>query len=167
MNPPLLVSTWLPVLGDLALALALLVGLLAVGTALGRSLGVHQWGIPEALLAGTLGLLIAPGGGLVALIPPRVIAIWDQLPLILLTLVFGTLLTTCAAGTFRRNNGAWASTHCLSCPVGMYCPLGTVDPLPCQAGTFRTSVGATDSAQCADCPAGGYCPARSSAPIRA
>jgi ESS family glutamate:Na+ symporter len=79
-------------LGDLALALALLVGLLAVGTALGRSLGVHQWGIPEALLAGTLGLLIAPGGGLVALIPPRVIAIWDQLPLILLTLVFGTLL---------------------------------------------------------------------------
>jgi ESS family glutamate:Na+ symporter len=92
MNPPLLVSTWLPVLGDLALALALLVGLLAVGTALGRSLGVHQWGIPEALLAGTLGLLIAPGGGLVALIPPRVIAIWDQLPLILLTLVFGTLL---------------------------------------------------------------------------
>jgi ESS family glutamate:Na+ symporter len=79
-------------LGDLALALALLVGLLAVGTALGRSLGVHQWGIPEALLAGTFGLLIAPGGGLVALIPPRVIAIWDQLPLILLTLVFGTLL---------------------------------------------------------------------------
>ncbi|MFM1811210.1 MAG: hypothetical protein RLZZ336_148 [Cyanobacteriota bacterium] len=79
-------------LGDLTLALALLVGLLAVGTALGRSLGVHQWGIPEALLAGTLGLLIAPGGGLLALIPVRVIAIWDQLPLILLTLVFGTLL---------------------------------------------------------------------------
>jgi ESS family glutamate:Na+ symporter len=76
----------------LALALVLLVVLLAVGTLLGRALGVHQWGIPEALLAGSLGLLIAPGGGLIALIPARVITIWDQLPLILLTLVFGTLL---------------------------------------------------------------------------
>ena len=76
----------------LVLALVLLVALLAVGTVIGRSLGVHQWGIPEALLAGTLGLLIAPGGGLIALIPPGVIAIWEQLPLILLTLVFGTLL---------------------------------------------------------------------------
>jgi glutamate:Na+ symporter, ESS family len=92
MNAVLSLPVWLPLLGDLALALALLVGLLGVGTALGRSLGVHQWGIPEALLAGTLGLLIAPGGGLLPLIPARVIALWDQLPLILLTLVFGTLL---------------------------------------------------------------------------
>ena len=76
----------------LPLALALLVALLAVGTVIGRNLGVHRWGIPEALLAGTLGLLIAPGGGLIALIPQGVIAIWEQLPLILLTLVFGTLL---------------------------------------------------------------------------
>ena len=76
----------------LLLALALLVGLLLVGSVIGRALGVHQWGIPEALLAGTLGLLVAPGGGLIALIPPGVIAIWEQLPLILLTLVFGTLL---------------------------------------------------------------------------
>jgi len=92
MNAVLSLPVGLPLLGDLALALGLLVGLLGVGTALGRSLGVHQWGIPEALLAGTLGLLIAPGGGLLALIPERVIALWDQLPLILLTLVFGTLL---------------------------------------------------------------------------
>lgn len=92
MTTSLLLSTWLPLLGDLSLALLLLLALLALGTALGRSLGVHQWGIPEALLAGSLGLLIAPGGGLVALIPAQVIAIWDQLPLILLTLVFGTLL---------------------------------------------------------------------------
>ncbi|MBU6250744.1 MAG: sodium:solute symporter [Cyanobacteria bacterium REEB417] len=76
----------------LALALVLLVALLAVGTVVGRALGVHQWGIPEALLAGSLGLLIAPGGGLISLIPGGVIAIWNQLPLILLTLVFGTLL---------------------------------------------------------------------------
>ena len=71
MNAVLSLPVWLPLLGDLALALALLVGLLGVGTAFGRSLGVHQWGIPEALLAGTLGLLIAPGGGLLALIPGR------------------------------------------------------------------------------------------------
>ena len=76
----------------LVVALVLLVALLAVGSVIGRGLGVHQWGIPEALLAGSLGLLIAPGGGLIALIPADVIAIWEQLPLILLTLVFGTLL---------------------------------------------------------------------------
>lgn len=75
-----------------AAALALLVTLLALGTVLGRALGVHQWGIPEALLAGSVGLFVAPGGGLLPLIPETIIHIWDQLPLILLTLVFGTLL---------------------------------------------------------------------------
>lgn len=88
----------------LLLALVLLVVLLVVGTLLGRSLGVHLWGIPEALLAGTLGLLIAPGGGLLALIPADVIAIWDQLPLILLTLVFGTLLL---GKPLPRPDGLW------------------------------------------------------------
>ncbi|MFM7087201.1 MAG: sodium:solute symporter [Cyanobium sp.] len=78
----------LPTLG---LALALLAALLAVGTALGRLLGTHQWGIPEALLAGGLGLLLAPGGAL-PWIPPAVIDLWDQLPLVLLTLVFASLL---------------------------------------------------------------------------
>ena len=75
-----------------AAALALLVALLGLGTVMGRALGVHQWGIPEALLAGSIGLLVAPGGGLLPLIPEAIIHIWDQLPLILLTLVFGTLL---------------------------------------------------------------------------
>ncbi|MEB3233835.1 MAG: sodium:solute symporter [Cyanobacteriota bacterium] len=84
--------SWATGLGILASALALLALLLLAGSLLGRRLGVHQWGIPEALLAGTLGLLLAPGGGVVSLIPASIIAIWDQLPLILLTLVFGTLL---------------------------------------------------------------------------
>jgi Na+/glutamate symporter len=75
----------------LALSLALLALLLLLGTGLGRLLGTHQWGIPEALLAGGLGLLIAPAGAL-PLIPPAVIQLWDQLPLILLTLVFASLL---------------------------------------------------------------------------
>lgn len=74
-----------------AMAIALLVLLLAAGTVLARGLGVHQWGIPEALIAGSLGLLLAPGGVL-PLVPASVIALWEQLPLVLLTLVFGSLL---------------------------------------------------------------------------
>ncbi|MEB3172704.1 MAG: sodium:solute symporter [Cyanobacteriota bacterium] len=92
MNAVFALNPWISELLSLGGALALLVVLLLIGTALGRSLGVHQWGIPEALLAGTLGLLIAPGGQLLPLIPQGVIGIWNQLPLILLTLVFGTLL---------------------------------------------------------------------------
>lgn len=74
-----------------AMALAALPALLLVGTALGRGLGVHRWGIPEALLAGLVGLLISPQG-VWPLLPAGVIALWDGLPLILLTLVFGSLL---------------------------------------------------------------------------
>jgi len=73
------------------LALGLLLALLLAGSLLGKLLGMHRWGIPEALLAGSLGLLLAPIGAL-PLIPPAVIALWDQLPLILLTLVFASLL---------------------------------------------------------------------------
>ena len=76
---------------NFALAMALLTLLLGAGTLLARGLGVHRWGIPEALLAGALGLLVAPTGPL-PLLPAAVIGLWDQLPLVLLTLVFGTLL---------------------------------------------------------------------------
>ena len=75
----------------LALALAALTVLLLIGTGLGGLLGMKRWGLPEALLAGGLGLLVAPAG-LVPLLPQRVIDLWDQLPLPLLTLVFATLL---------------------------------------------------------------------------
>jgi ESS family glutamate:Na+ symporter len=78
-------------LPSFALAMVLLVVLLTIGTALARGVGVHQWGIPEALIAGSLGLLLAPGGAL-PLLPPAVIDLWEQLPLVLLTLVFGSLL---------------------------------------------------------------------------
>jgi ESS family glutamate:Na+ symporter len=86
-----LLSELLAGLPTFALAMALLVLLLVIGTVLGRGLGVHQWGIPEALIAGSLGLLLAPGGVL-PLLPAAVIDLWEQLPLVLLTLVFGSLL---------------------------------------------------------------------------
>jgi ESS family glutamate:Na+ symporter len=68
--------------------LALMLGL---GRAIGERLGLRHWGLPEALLAGVLGLLVAPSGPL-PLVPEAVIELWEQLPLILLTLVFATLL---------------------------------------------------------------------------
>jgi ESS family glutamate:Na+ symporter len=90
-------------LGTFALAVALLLALLSAGTVVGRGVGVHQWGIPEALLAGALGLLVAPAGPL-PLIPAAVIRLWDQLPLVLLTLVFGTLLL---GKPLPRPGGLW------------------------------------------------------------
>ncbi len=86
-----------------ALALLLLIVLLAIGTVLGRGLGSHRWGIPEALLAGSLGLLVAPSGPW-PLIPQAVIDLWDQLPLILLTMVFGSLLL---GKPLPRPGGLW------------------------------------------------------------
>lgn len=85
------------------LALAVLAGVLGLGTGLGRILGSRSWGVPEALLAGAIGLLLAPSGPL-PLIPPAVLAVWQELPLILLTLVFGTLLV---GKPLPRPRGLW------------------------------------------------------------
>ncbi|MFN9644994.1 MAG: sodium/glutamate symporter [Cyanobacteriota bacterium] len=73
------------------LAVAGLPLLLLAGTVLGRGLGVHRWGIPEALLAGLLGLMLSRQGPW-PLLPEGVTRLWEGLPLILLTLVFGSLL---------------------------------------------------------------------------
>jgi glutamate:Na+ symporter, ESS family len=86
-----LASDLLPSFGWLALALTWLSLILAVGRALDARLQLRLWGIPEALLAGLLGLLLAPGGPL-PLLPPEVMQLWADLPLVLLTLVFGSLL---------------------------------------------------------------------------
>ncbi len=82
---------WGEAIAWLAAAGGILALLLAIALAIGGRLGLKRWGIPEALLAGTLGLLVAPSG-LLPLIPPPVMALWDGLPLPLLTLVFATLL---------------------------------------------------------------------------
>jgi ESS family glutamate:Na+ symporter len=73
------------------LALGLLAVLLLIGTAIGAAIGLKRWGVPEALLAGAIGLLLAPSGPL-PLLPPAVIERWSNLPLALLTLVFATLM---------------------------------------------------------------------------
>jgi glutamate:Na+ symporter, ESS family len=82
---------WAAAIAWLAAATGILVLLLAIALAIGGRLGLKRWGIPEALLAGTLGLLVAPSGVL-PLIPAPVMTLWDGLPLPLLTLVFATLL---------------------------------------------------------------------------
>ncbi len=76
---------------DLLLAIGLLPLLLGVGVSVGQALGMRRWGLPEALLAGGFGLLIAPAGAF-PLLPQAVIDFWAELPLPLLTLVFATLL---------------------------------------------------------------------------
>jgi ESS family glutamate:Na+ symporter len=86
-----------------AVALVALGLVLVVGRRLGHVLGLRHWGIPEALLAGVLGLLVAPAG-LVPLLSQPVIEIWEQLPMVLLTLVFGTLLL---AKPLPRLAGLW------------------------------------------------------------
>jgi len=89
-------ATWPLALGALGLVLAL-------GTALGKLLGSRSWGVPEALLAGVIGLLLAPSGPL-PLLPESVLGVWQELPLILLTLVFGTLLV---GKPLPRPGGLW------------------------------------------------------------
>jgi glutamate:Na+ symporter, ESS family len=75
----------------LALAMAVLGGLVALGRAIGPALGLQRIGLPAALLAGVLGLLLGPYGPW-PLLPAPVEALWAQLPMVLLTFVFGTLM---------------------------------------------------------------------------
>jgi ESS family glutamate:Na+ symporter len=75
----------------LALALALLGMLVAVGRAIGPALGLQRIGLPAALLAGVLGVLVGPYGPWPVL-PAPVEALWARLPMVLLTFVFGTLM---------------------------------------------------------------------------
>ncbi len=84
-------------------AMAGLALMLGLGRALGDRLGLRHWGLPEALLAGLLGLMVGPTGVL-PLVPRPVIDLWQELPQILLTLVFATLLL---AKPLPRLAGLW------------------------------------------------------------
>lgn len=81
----------LPGAGWLSLAIGVLALILTIGRRIGELLQLRLWGVPEALLAGLLGLLLAPGGPL-PLLPHQMLDLWADLPLVLLTLVFGSLL---------------------------------------------------------------------------
>jgi len=95
-------------LGWLALAALALGLILAAGRSIGRRLQLRLWGIPEALVAGLIGLLLAPNGPL-PLLPPRLLELWAGLPLVLLTLVFGSLMLAkplpALAGLWRPVSG--------------------------------------------------------------
>ena len=76
---------------DVLVAFAGLCLLLLVGTALRQRLRwLRALGIPEALVAGLLGLLIGPFG-LWSVFPEQVYRIWSQTPGVLISLVFATL----------------------------------------------------------------------------
>jgi ESS family glutamate:Na+ symporter len=75
----------------LALAAGVLSLILATGRRIGQRLQLRLWGVPEALVAGLIGLLVAPAG-LLPLLPEHLMELWGDLPLVLLTLVFGSLM---------------------------------------------------------------------------
>ncbi|EDV25654.1 uncharacterized protein TRIADDRAFT_55968 [Trichoplax adhaerens] len=45
------------------------------------------------------------------------------------------------------------------CPIGYYCPAGTIIPIPCPAGTFSAVKRLKAKEECSPCPAGQYCKA--------
>lgn len=76
---------------DVLVAFASLSLLLLLGIALRKRLRwLRQLGIPEALVAGLLGLLVGPFGPW-SIFPERVYAVWAQTPGVLISLVFATL----------------------------------------------------------------------------
>jgi glutamate:Na+ symporter, ESS family len=76
---------------DVLLAFAALSLLLLLATALRQRVPLLQrLGLPEALIAGLLGLAIGPFSPL-QLFPERVYAVWSQTPGVLITVVFATL----------------------------------------------------------------------------
>jgi ESS family glutamate:Na+ symporter len=81
----------LAAIGLIAAAFTLLGLLVVIGRAIGPALGLQRLGLPAAVLAGLLGLLLGPHGPWPVL-PASIEALWARLPMVLLTLVFGTLL---------------------------------------------------------------------------
>jgi hypothetical protein len=78
----------------------------------------------------------------------------------------------CAIGAINRN-ALCAGGFCINmygiCPVGYFCPLGTVLPFICPDGLFMTRTGAAvcdacpkgfhcDNKQAFNCPIGSFCP---------
>jgi hypothetical protein len=55
-------------------------------------------------------------------------------------------------------NSCVANDECAGqCPVGNWCPQGTILPIPCPEHTYRSAVGAEVEQDCDPCPAGFVC----------
>eukprot|EP00965_Chrysotila_dentata_P101041 3337445-Pleurochrysis_carterae.AAC.13 len=67
----------------------------------------------------------------------------------------------CPAGTFCE---AEASTATTVCPVGSFCPTGSIRPRLCPSATFGNATGLKSEQDCTACPRGHTCTAGSSAP---
>ena len=74
----------------------------------------------------------------------------------------------CAPGYFCKLGAPTSTPYCTSpycanmygiCPVGNYCPAGTIDPITCPDGSYNNHTGAS---VCMQCPAGYYCKASQS-----
>ncbi|EKX43721.1 hypothetical protein GUITHDRAFT_110175 [Guillardia theta CCMP2712] len=79
----------------------------------------------------------------------------------------GIVSGPCSSGYFcgYSSGGAGASTPTPDsadsrgpCPVGYYCPEGTVYPIPCPKGTFRPYLKGQANSSCLACTPGFYCP---------
>jgi len=75
----------------LALSVAALGGLVVLGRGLGAATGLQRIGVPAALVSGLIGLLIGPFG-VAHILPMGLTDRWINLPAVLMTLVFSTML---------------------------------------------------------------------------
>lgn len=68
----------------------------------------------------------------------------------------------CPAGTYGNTTGLMSANCASLCPIGTYCPEGSVNPILCPAGKYGGVRGLTDSSCSGPCRAGFWCPAGSS-----
>jgi hypothetical protein len=68
----------------------------------------------------------------------------------------------CPSGVFG-NVSALTNLNCTSqCPLGSFCPIGSIKPTPCPAGTFGATPGLSKDSCSGLCEPGYWCPAGSS-----
>ena len=68
-----------------------------------------------------------------------------------------TSCSLCESGHYCPDSGREIP---IPCPVGNYCPPGSVRPEKCDAGTYLDETEARTSQECKPCTAGYYCPTR-------
>ena len=70
----------------------------------------------------------------------------------------------CTAGYFCKLGATTPTptdgTTGYQCPIGNYCPTGTLEPVACPPGSYRSTVGAAAVGDCTKCPDAKYCQSR-------